>query len=341
MVLATCLLAACGGSSAARDPGANGLVPIGAGLDGPAGLSATVYARGLPQAAAFAFDPQGRLWVATAAYSDDGKDGLYLVTRVNAKPIEVVPGLHTPLGLLWYQGALYVSSNDRVDAFSGFNGTAFTTRRTVVTFPADVGENNTMVLAPDGRIWMGISAPCDHCVPSLPWSAAVVSFLPSGGGLQVEASGIRAPVGLAYYPGTDDLFMSVNQRDDLGNNTPGDFLAIVQSGQAWHFPSCYEQGGAACTGVPRPVAVLDKHAAVSDVAIVTGQLGTAVGTSAIVAEWAVGKVQRVALTKTTTGYAGTVQPFLTGIKNPVAVVLGPDGALFVADWTTGIVYRIT
>ena len=93
---ATCLLAGCGGSSASRSRStAAGLTSIGAGLQGPTGLVATVYARGLPDVAAFAFDPQGRLWVATAAYTDTGADGVYLVARSGATPLEVVRGLHT------------------------------------------------------------------------------------------------------------------------------------------------------------------------------------------------------------------------------------------------------
>ena len=72
----------------------------------------------------------------------------------------------------------------------------------------------------------------------------------------------------------------------------------------------------------------------------TGQLGTTVGTSAIVAEWAQGKVERVALVKTGSTYTGTVSPFLTGIKNPVAVALMAGNAILVGDWTTGTIYRI-
>jgi glucose/arabinose dehydrogenase len=271
--------------------------------------------------------------VATAAYDDSGHDGVYLVAHAGASPVEVVPGLHTPLGLLWYQGSLYVSSTAQVDVFSGFNGSTFGSRRTILTLPSGVGEVNSMALAPDGRLWMGISAPCDHCVPTLKWSAAVVSFLPNGSDLQVEASGIRAPVGLAFYPGTGELLVSMNQRDDLGTATTGDDLSVVRSGQAWHFPQCFGQGGAACAGVPHPLAVLDKHAAVSDVAVVTGQLGPAVATAVVVAEWAVGKVQQVTL-------RGAVAPLLTGIKNPVAVAVGPDGALYTADWSSGTIYRV-
>jgi glucose/arabinose dehydrogenase len=331
------LTSACGGTSTPTPPP---LSSIGQGLRGPAGLEATVYARGLDTAAALAFDSQGRLWVATAAYTDDGKDGLYVVDTAGATPTLVVADLKTPLGLLWYQGSLYVAATGGVVAYSDFNGTHFLAHRTVVTLPAGAGEVNELVLAPDGRMLMGITAPCDHCAPPLAVSASIVSFLPDGSDLQEFATHIRAPVGLEFYPGTDDLFVTMNQRDDLGTRTPGDWLAVVRQGQSWGFPACYGQGGSVCTGLPAPVAVLDKHAAVSGVAIVTGQLGTGVGTVALVAEWADGVVKAVALTKMGSAYTGIVSTFISGLKQPVPVILGPDRALYIGDWGSGIIYRV-
>ena len=38
---------------------------------------------------------------------------------------------------------------------------------------------------------------------------------------------------------------------------------------------------------------------------------------------------------------GTPNTLLTGVKNPVAVLVTADGALLVADWATGTVYRIS
>jgi len=49
----------------------------------------------------------------------------------------------------------------------------------------------------------------------------------------------------------------------------------------------------------------------------------------------------VKLTPSSSGYAGTTRAFLTGFKNPVPVLLDATGALFVGDWTTGRLYRIT
>jgi glucose/arabinose dehydrogenase len=141
-------------------------------------------------------------------------------------------------------------------------------------------------------------------------------------------------------PGTSDLLVTMNQRDDLGAATPGDWLAMVRQGQDWRFPGCYGQPGAACGGVPQPVAVLDKHGAVGGVAIVSGQLGATVGSSALVAEWQSAKVQRVALTRAGSTYEGSVTPFLAGMRNPLAISLAPDRSLLVGDWATGTIYRI-
>jgi glucose/arabinose dehydrogenase len=294
----------------------------------------------LTNVAALAAGTGGQVWAATAAYTDKGNDAVYVIARSGATPVEVISALHTPLGLLWHDGTLYVSSHARVDAYTGFNGTTFATHRTVVTFPDAVGENNGLALAPNGRIWLGISAPCDACTPKLTWSASVVSFTPDGTDLRVEASGIRAPVGLAYFPGTSRLYVSMNQRDKLGTRTPGDWLAIVRRGQQWGFPKCYGQGGSACTGVASPTAILDKHAAASGVAIVTGQLGSTVGTSAVVAEWTQAKVLQVPLHHDGSGASGKAEPFLTGFKSPEPV-LRVGATLYVGDWTTGKLYAIT
>jgi glucose/arabinose dehydrogenase len=327
-------------AAAAISTGGSTVVDIGSGLRGPAGLSASIYATGLAHVSTFAFDDQGRLWVATAGESDTGTDAIYLVRSAGDTPQRIITGLHTPLGLLWLHGELYVSSSGGVRAYAGFDGTRFASEREVVSLAADVGEVNGLALAPDGTLLLGISAPCDHCAPTLAASASILAFDPDGSNVYVYASGIRAPVGLAFVPGTDDLLATMDQRDDLGDQTPGDWLSIVREGSDWRFPDCYGQGGSDCAGVPNPLAVLDLHAAVSGVAVVNGQLGAAIGEAALVAEWATGTVVQVTLQRSGVGYEAAVQPLLTGIANPVAVAVSPSGALLVGDWSSGVIYRI-
>lgn len=321
VLAAAALVAACGGTAPAP-----ALVSIGAGLNGSAGSRATVYATGLPTVSAMAFDGDGRLWATTAAYTSGGADAVWMIASAGAAPVRVVEGMRTPLGLAWSGGWLYVASLGRVDAFGGFDGTRFAERRTVLTGPLENGENNNLVVAPDGRLLMGISAPCDHCVPASPWAGTVVSFAADGSDLRVVAKRIRAPFGLTVRQGTGQLYVTMNQRDDLGERTPGDWLAVVGDGQDWGFPACYGQGGHDCAGVPAPLAVLDRHAAAGGVVIAGG--------SALVAEWALGKVQRVALD------GRSVTPYLTGLESPLPVLAAPDGTILVGDWGTGKVYRI-
>jgi glucose/arabinose dehydrogenase len=335
-VLSVALVAGCAGAAA---PTAS-LVDIGAGLHGPAGLAATTYATGLANVAAAAFDDDDRLWAATASFADDGTDAVYLVPAAGATPVKVIADAHTPLGLVWDDGTLYVASAGGIVAYRDLAGSTFGSHRTVLSLPAGGGEVNGLALSSDGRLYLGVSAPCDACDPKMEDAAAVVSVLPDGTDLRVVASHIRAPVGLAFLPDSDDLFVTMNQRDDLGEVTPGDWLAVVREGQDWGFPGCYGQGGAVCDGAPAPVAELDRHAAVSGVAIVTGELGQAIGTSALVAEWATGVVLRVPLTDGAATVGAKGEPFLAGLKQPVPVALAPGGAIVVGDWGTGTVYLI-
>jgi hypothetical protein len=336
LVALALLTTACGSASGATS---RQLVSIGAGLRGPTGLTASVYATGLANVSVLTTDDRGRLWAATAAYSGEGTDGVYVVAHAGATAVEVVSGLTTVMGLVWHDGALYVASAGGVVLYRDFDGTSFSAHETVLAIPDGTGLVGNLVLRRDGRFLVGVSAPCDACTPSSAWSAAVLSFLADGSDVQVFASGIRAPVGLTWFPGTTQLFVTMNQRDDLGARTPGDWLAIVREGDDWRFPGCSGQGGTACAGVPSPVAVLDRHAAASGVAVVRGGPGGGTGTTAFVAEWAKGKVLRVPLSKRGSA-TGRATSFLTGLKSPVPVLAATDGSLVVGDWATGTVYRI-
>jgi glucose/arabinose dehydrogenase len=338
-VVAASLVAACGAAAQTRRA-SSAPVSIGAGLRGPATLRAAVYTRGLSHVSAFSFDAKGRLWAVTSGATEHSSDAVYLVPKAGARPIKVAGRLDGPLGLTWDRGSLYVASIGRVEAFSGLVGSHFAHRRTILAGPAKGASNNAIVVLPSGRLALSVSTTCDHCTPSSPYAATIVTFRPDGSDLRVYARGVRAAFGLVLVPGTSDLLATMNQRDDLGAKTPGDWLGLVRKGENWGFPACYGQGGSSCRGVPSPTAVLDRHAAAGGVAIVHGGIAGG-GTAAIVAEWQTGKVLRVALTKSGSAYErAAATTLVTGIKSPLPVAATTSGFL-VGDWSTGVVYRIT
>ncbi len=332
-VVAVVLATACGSGDTIRT------ASIGAGLSGPSDLEATVYARGLGHVAALTLDQRGRLWATASGSSAHKADGVYLIARADGKPVKVVSGLVAPLGLAWVGDRLIVSSLGRVTAYWGFDGSRFAHHAVILDGPVAGGENNNLVVAPNGRLVMGVSAPCDHCVPTSKWAGAIVSFRPDGNGLQLVARNVRAAYGLAYLPGTSTLFATMNQRDDLGTRTPGDWLAVVRAGQNWGFPACYGQASGVCASRPKPAATLDAHAAAGGIALVTGQLGSSYRLSAFVAEWQTGVVKRVPLQLSSGTYTGTAETVLAGFEHPLPVLTTGSGIL-VGDWGTGVVYRI-
>jgi hypothetical protein len=140
------LVAGCGSSP--RHRASPRLVSIGAGIEGPAGLLASVYARGLPTVADFALDPAGRLWAAAAGLGRHSQDGVYLIAGAGATPRRVITGLDDPLGLAWHRGRLYVASVGRVTVYSDFTGTRFRQHRTLIRARSPTARTTTSCSPP-------------------------------------------------------------------------------------------------------------------------------------------------------------------------------------------------
>lgn len=251
-------------------------------------------------------------------------DGLYVIRAAGARPVKVAT-LRGPLSLVWVGERLYVSSLAGDDRFSGLHGIAFSSRTRILTGPVAGAENNNIVRGPDSRLLMGVSATCDHCATTPKYSGTIVSFRDDGTGLRIYAKRVRAAYGLVVAGST--VYASMNQRDDLGVKTPGDWLAVVKDGQDWGFPACYGQGGPACARVPSPLGELDPHAAAGGVAILNR--------SALVAEWSFGNVMSVRRSD------GATATWVSGLKHPLPLSSRPDGSVLIGDWGTGIVYRVT
>jgi glucose/arabinose dehydrogenase len=333
----------------------------------PDGVRVQPVAAGIPNPSNLAFDPRRRLWVTSAGHQAAASDGVWLVRRRGARPRHVVSGLESALGVLWHRGELFVShivppyDTGRVTAYSGFDGSGFRRQRVVVDgLPTGLHRVDSLAAGPGGRLYLGVGSEFDAERSPHHLSGTVVSFRPNGGGLRVEARGLRNPYGLAFVPGSRRLLVSEHGRDDLGLRAPPEELNVIRTpGRArWFgFPECWGQGGAACRGAEPPLARLRAHSAPGSVAVAErfGRWGR----SAFVARFGSsfdanpsgGDIVRISLRRGRNGVARSargrgrtgVERFATGFgrQEPLGLALGPrGGALYVTLWTSGRIVRL-
>lgn len=333
----------------------------GARISVPAGFRVTTVATDMGRPSNLAFGRRGSLWTTSAGYSVQASDGVW-TKRSGARPRQVVRGLDTALGLTWFRGELYVSHRirpggrlyGRVTAYSRFDGRRFRRRRVVLDrLPVGLHNVDSIVPGPGGRLYVGVGSTRDARRGPSRLSATILSFPPSGRGVRVEARGLRNPYGLAFVPGTRDLLITDNGRDDLGDHRPPEEVNLLRIPRRrgtppWFgFPGCWGQGGRACRNARPALARLPAHAAATGIAV-TRRLGR-YGLSAFVAQNGSSSdspstgndVVRIALRPRRGGYRATVHRFARGFTrhDPLGAAVGPDGALYVTMWRTGRVLR--
>jgi glucose/arabinose dehydrogenase len=69
--------------------------------------------------------------------------------------------------------------------------------------------------------------------------ADILEFNPDGSAMRVYAWGIRNPVTIAFQPRTARLWASVNERDQIGDNLPPDYITRIQPGGFYGWPWFY------------------------------------------------------------------------------------------------------
>lgn len=205
----------------------------------PTGFAVSVYASGLTNPRWMAVAPNGDVFLAepsvgriTLLHQKDGK--------VAASTF--ADGFRLPHGLLFYKGALLVGDVQAVWRLAYTDGASRAGKRVRVTSAADLspaGNHWTRDLAVDskGTLYIGIGS-ASNVGEDAP-TRATVQTVAADGSLHSFASGLRNPVGLQFYPGTDDLFVTVNERDGLGDELVPDYLTHVQRGGFYGWPYSY------------------------------------------------------------------------------------------------------
>jgi len=314
------------------------LLPNAPNIHVPAGFRAQIYASGLAAPTAIAVGPDGRLYVAE-------QSGNVVAMTPGGVGQVVTRGLRIPLGLAFDGNVLLIAVRGGLESLQGG-----TLRPLVSGLPSGVHQQDGLAVAADGSIFLGSGSTCDVCQESDPRSAAILHLNADGSGLQVYASGTRNPYGLAIMPSTNSLYSTVNGQDNLGAGEPADAVIKVTQGAFYGWPRCWPNLSARalsgiCQGVTAPIAYLAAHTSADGFAIYSAaSFPAAYQDHAFVAEWGAnsgGSTGRDLVDATLVGTAaGRVNEFATGFSHPIGVAVDPLGALLVADYGSGRVYRI-
>ena len=285
----------------------------------------------------------------------------------------LLTGLYSPFGMAFANGELFVANADGVVAFPYQPGQATigVKPRHVTALPSGWNHHWTksMVASPDGKhLFVGVGSNSnvgENGMEMEKGRAAIWMIDAKSGAYRIFASGLRNPVGIAWNPWSRELWTSVNERDELGNDLVPDYMTSVKDGGFYGWPwSYYGQTVDARLDPPRPDMVA--KAIKPDYALGnhTGSLGLTFSQGATLgpqfAQGAFVGQHGSWNRKPPSGYKVIFVPFagaqpsgkpvdvLTGFRvgdtaygRPVGVIIARDGSLLVADDVGNKVWRVS
>lgn len=155
--------------------------------------------------------------------------------------------LTSPFGMALVGETLYVANADAVVAFPYQAGQTRITApaRRIVDLPAQRNHHWTksLVASADGsRLYVGVGSNSnvgENGLDEEEGRAAIWEIDPAAGTHRIHASGLRNPVGMAWQPDSGKLWVSVNERDELGNDLVPDYMTSVTPGAFYGWPWSY------------------------------------------------------------------------------------------------------
>lgn len=373
-------------------------MPSGAMPRVPAGFTVEMVASGLKNPRVVRVAPNGDLFVA------DMKANAVRAYRLASGTNRVVAtdtfadGLTEPYGIAFYpRGAnpqwVYIANSDglvRVPYASGDLKARAKPQRIVEHIPWVHHTGRDIVFSPDGRrIFYSVGSGSNVALDMFPtphegldqWKAShplgaawdteerranVLSFDPDGRNEKVVATGLRNCQGMTLHPVTGRLWCVVNERDELGDNTPFEYATEVKEGAFYGWPWYYIGGhedprkpGARPDlkdQVTVPDVFMQAHSAPLQIAFYQGtEFPADYRGSAFVTmhgSWNRGKrtgYKVVRLVFNGDKPTGEYEDFMTGFVlsdtevwgRPVGVAVAADGSLIVTDDGSGSIWRVS
>ena len=219
--------------------------PDGALPKVPPGFEVSVFAEGFTHARNLLVMPNGDVLLAELANAriqalrDETGSGKA------TKRFTFAGGLTRPHGLAFQDGYVYVADVKAVWRYrwNPEDGTAgkaeqVTEDGALGTFAGGHTTRN-IAFAPDGKHFYVSIGSNDNVGEDPAPLATIKEFEASGGQGRIFASGLRNPVDLHFYPGSDTLWTVVNERDGLGDGLVPDYLTSVKDGGFYGWPYAY------------------------------------------------------------------------------------------------------
>jgi glucose/arabinose dehydrogenase len=198
-------------------------------------------------------------WVETAPNGDvfvaESQPGRITILRPSgdgSAPQKFVfaTGLTQPFGIAFYpQGPnpkyVYVGDTDEVVRFPYHNGDTAATGSSENIMALTPGGYNqhwtrTVIFSPDSKkMYVGVGSQTNVDNGEAPPRACVMEANPDGTDAHVYASGLRNAVGLTFNPVSGAIWAAVNERDNLGDKLPPDYVTSVKRGGFYGWPYMY------------------------------------------------------------------------------------------------------
>ena len=159
-----------------------------------------------------------------------------------------IKGLNTPFGMTLVGDTLYVADTDAVLAFPYHEGdTRITVKgRKIVDLPAGTINHHwtkNVIASRDGKklyVTIGSNSNVgDNGIAAEEGRADIWEIDPATGAHRVFASGIRNGNGMDWAPGSDTLWVAVNERDEIGSDLVPDYMTSVKDGGFYGWPYSY------------------------------------------------------------------------------------------------------
>ncbi|MCP3103061.1 sorbosone dehydrogenase family protein [Myxococcus sp. K15C18031901] len=213
----------------------------------PAGFAVNVFADQLTTPRWMVLAPEGDVLVVESSshrvrrLRDANHDGVAEARDVFAAETN---GLNLPFGVAFNATHFFVANTNGVRryAYRAGQGKVQGTGEQVTTLPG-LGYNQhwtrNVRIAPDGqRLFVTVGSQSNVSVEPSPRASVLVMGL-DGSNKKVFASGLRNPVGLDFHPVTGEPYVTVNERDGLGDDLVPDFFTRIQQDAFYGWPYAY------------------------------------------------------------------------------------------------------